>query len=89
MTDTPDITRTEDCNSIISLVGNLNADGKEPGMRLFLGDLMTSVLIGGKDTQAEVCPVLVARMRSSDGRRIVDSVRGLMQSWDDNEVGSI
>ena len=37
----------------------------------------------GRDTAAPVCPVLVDRLRSSDGKRIADSLRELMTSWVD------
>ena len=37
----------------------------------------------GRDTSAPVCPVLVDRLRSSDGKRIADALRELMTSWVD------
>lgn len=37
----------------------------------------------GRDTDAPVCPVLVDRLRSSDGKRIADALRELMVSWAD------
>lgn len=37
----------------------------------------------GRDTAAPVCPVLVDRLRSSDGKRIADALRELMTSWVD------
>jgi hypothetical protein len=62
----------------------MRAEGKEPGMGSLLGGLMTTIVFGGKDTAADICPVLVVRMRSSEGRAIVDSVRGQMKDWNDN-----
>ncbi len=63
------------------------ARGEESnGMGMILGTLMTSMLYVGKDLQATVCPVLTARMRSSEGRAVVDGVRAMMKSWDDSAV---
>jgi len=62
------------------------AEGKEGGMGAIIDALMTSVIYGGKDTQATACPVFVARMRSSNGRVIVDRIKELMQAWDDNSL---
>jgi hypothetical protein len=47
------------------------------------GTLLTALFLGGRDTQAQVCPVFALRLRSSAGRRLADSVRSAMQSWDD------
>ena len=63
------------------------ARGEETnGMAMLMGTLMTSMLYTGKDLQATVCPVLTARMRSSEGRAVVDGVRAMMKSWDDSAV---
>ena len=63
------------------------ARGEETnGMAMVMGTLMTSMLYSGKDLQATVCPVLSARMRSSEGRTVVDGVRAMMKSWDDSAV---
>jgi hypothetical protein len=57
------------------------AKGEDPGMPM--GMLMTAVMLGGKDTAATVCPVVAMRMRTSQGRKIVDSLRAQMTGWDD------
>ena len=61
------------------------SEGREAPMPM--GSLLTAITLGGRDTQAHVCPVLALRLRSSDGERIVRQVKSQMQSWDDNHVG--
>jgi hypothetical protein len=58
------------------------------GAGAIMGALLTSILYAGKDTSAQVCPVLVVRMRSSEGRAIADSVRAQMKAWDDSVVST-
>jgi hypothetical protein len=55
--------------------------GGEP--QLPMGSLMTALVYGGRDTSGQLCPVFALRLRSGNGRRIADSVRSAMQSWDD------
>lgn len=55
--------------------------GKDPGMPVT--SLMTVLTFAGKDTSAQVCPVFALRLRSGGGRRLADSIRESMQSWDD------
>jgi hypothetical protein len=43
--------------------------------------LMIAAIYAGKDTALQACPVLGIRLRSSDGRRIAETVRTAMQSW--------
>lgn len=59
------------------------ADGKSG---FPMGALLSAVMFAGKDTQAQVCPVFVSRMRSSGGREIADTLKSAMTAWDDNEV---
>jgi len=58
-------------------------DGKDGAL---IGGLLTSLMFGGRDTQASICPILANRLRTSDGRRIVDTMRSLMQGWDDTDA---
>lgn len=51
-----------------------------PGMPV--GMLLTALTMAGRDSQAQVCPVFAARLRSSDGRVIVDGIRAQMTGWD-------
>ena len=67
-------------------IAKSKAEGKDAGLGGIMGTLLTSMMVSGKDTQAQVCPVLVARMRGSEGRKIVDGVRSQMQTWDDSIV---
>jgi hypothetical protein len=45
--------------------------------------MIKAMTFAGRDTAAPVCPVLVDRLRSSDGKRIADALRELMTSWVD------
>jgi hypothetical protein len=47
------------------------------------GALMTAMVVGGRDTMGQFCPVFALRLRSSGGRRVADLTRSAMQSWDD------
>lgn len=62
-------------------VEKAKAAGKEPGMPV--GMLVTALAMGGRHQQASVCPVYALRLRSSQGRQLVDAVKASMQSWDD------
>lgn len=42
--------------------------------------LLTAMAIGGADTSAPVCPVFAMRLRTQEGRGIVDAVKAQMQS---------
>lgn len=58
------------------------SEGKDGSIPM--GLLMTSMIYSGKDTAATVCPVFVARLRSSQGRTIADSLKSTMQGWNDD-----
>ena len=47
------------------------------------GTLLTVMTLSGRDIAADVCPVVAMRMRSSQGRGIVDALRSQMSAWDD------
>ena len=55
--------------------------GVDPGLPT--GSLLTALVVGGRDTSAQVCPVFALRLKSSGGREIADSIRSSMQAWDD------
>jgi hypothetical protein len=57
------------------------AEGRQPGMPV--GAIMTAVVVGGRDTMAQICPVLALRLRSGTGRQIADRLKASMQKWDD------
>jgi len=57
------------------------AAGEQVGMPV--GSLLTTIIMSGKDSQAELCPVFSARLRSSQGRSIVDGFKAQMAGWDD------
>lgn len=53
--------------------------GGTPGLPA--ATLMAAAIYAGKDTVLQACPVLAIRLRSSDGRRLAETVRAAMQSW--------
>lgn len=59
------------------------AEGKKPQMPV--GMLLTAVTMGGRDTQAACCPVFALRLRSGQGRTLVDQLKGRMTAWDDSQ----
>lgn len=67
-------------------VKTARAEGREYGMGSLVATMVTTMLYAGKDTQADMCPVFALRLRSSEGRVLVDVVRDRMKSWDDNKV---
>lgn len=48
----------------------------EKGARL----LMTALIMAGRDTQAQVCPVFAVRLKSPEGRQLADMIRSSMQA---------
>lgn len=40
--------------------------------------LLDVILFAGKDTQAQVCPVLAVRLRSAEGKEVADTIRSIM-----------
>jgi hypothetical protein len=55
-------------------------EGSDKGENI-MGSLMGALIYAGKDTQATLCPVMVNRLHSSDGRKIVDQIRSMMVEW--------
>lgn len=53
------------------------AAGKDVGMPVAV--LVTAMAVGGRDTAAQVCPVLAMRLRLPEGREIVDLIRSHMR----------
>ena len=53
-------------------------DGPTLDNKAFTKTLIELMVFAGKDTQAEVCPVLAVRLRTSDGKGIADTIRTLM-----------
>jgi len=59
------------------------AAGKNPGMPT--RSLLTAITFAGKDTAGALCPVFALRLRSSSGRGIADTLKDVMQKWDDGQ----
>lgn len=51
--------------------------GEQQGMPV--GMLLTALTMGGRDRMAEVCPVFALKLRTADGRQIVDTIKSRMQ----------
>lgn len=60
---------------------HLNGDAKDKAMNQLMGTLLTSVLVGGADTRAQVCPVFATRLREETGRQIAEGIRQTMIGW--------
>lgn len=60
------------------------AKGEQGGMPM--GTILTALSMGGRHQQAKVCPVFVVRLRSSNGREVVDGLKAQMRAWDDEAV---
>jgi hypothetical protein len=58
------------------------ANGEQGAMPV--ATLMTAAIYAGKDTAMQACPVLAIRLRSSDGRKVAETVRSAMQSWEES-----
>lgn len=52
--------------------------GEDPGVPI--GMLLSTVMLSGRDTSAQVCPVFALRLKSSDGENIVKGLKVRMQS---------
>jgi hypothetical protein len=50
--------------------------------------LMMAMVVAGKDTAAQLCPVFALRLRGPEGRAIADSVRTQMQRFGEPDGGS-
>ena len=57
--------------------------GQAVGMEHVSGTLMALAIFGGRHLSASVCPVFALRLRSSGGRKLADTFRAALQSWDD------
>ena len=44
-----------------------------------VGMLISTIVVAGRDTQAQVCPVFALRLRSADGGTLVAGIRKSMQ----------
>lgn len=53
------------------------AEGKSGTMPM--STIMSLAVVGGKDRTAEICPVLAMRLRTAEGRGIVDALKSHMQ----------
>jgi len=54
-------------------------DAKEDSDKMPVGALLTAVMIGGRDTTGQMCPVFALRLRGPDGRQLADGIRALMR----------
>jgi hypothetical protein len=48
-----------------------------------MASIFSTLIFAGKDTTGELCPVFVNRLHSSDGRKVADTLREMMQGWAD------
>lgn len=45
-----------------------------------MGQLLTLIMLDGKDTSAQVCPVFALRLRSEEGAALVQTIRSQMRA---------
>jgi hypothetical protein len=62
--------------------GEAHAAGRQKAPPV--GAMVTALTLGGRDMMTPACPVFTLRLRSSDGRRLTDQLKGMMQQWDDD-----
>lgn len=80
----PTMTRDDVEQKSRESMARAEAQGPDPtGERTAAAVIMTAIALGGQDTSSQVCPVFALRLRSGDGRKIAETVRGLMQGWED------
>ena len=60
------------------------AAGNDKSGGVPINTILNIVTFASKDMEAMVCPVFALRLRSSDGRAIVDTMKASMKAWDDN-----
>lgn len=58
----------------------------EEGRPAPMATMMKIMMLAGRDTQAQICPVLAHRLRQPQGRDVVSHLRQLMQDWQDRDV---
>jgi hypothetical protein len=63
-------------------INKMTKKTEEEGKDTFLTQLMATIIFAGKDTSATLCPVFVNRLHSSDGRKVADAIRDMMQKWE-------
>jgi hypothetical protein len=82
---TPPVMTRADIDSQIAeaAAADKRAMAEQGAGKMPVGSLLTALMFGGRDTAAQVCPVFALRLKSGAGRGIADSVRSLMQGWDD------
>ena len=56
-------------------------DADQGGSGMPINTILNMVTFASKDIEAMVCPVFALRLRSSDGREIVDTVKTAMKEW--------
>lgn len=52
---------------------------QDGGKSMPVATLMTALMFAGRDTQAQLCPVLAMRLKLPEGRTVVDLVKKQMQ----------
>lgn len=75
----PELTQ-EDIDRKVKEAGDKDiARSKDQKDSFPFGTLITSMMYAGRARTGEICPVLALMLRSSDGRRVSDGLRALMQ----------
>jgi len=63
-------------------INKMTKKTEEKGQDGLMTSVMATLMFSGKDTTSTLCPVFVNRLHSSDGRKIADALRDMMQKWE-------
>lgn len=53
-----------------------------------MASLMTLMMLGGRDTAGQMCPVFAARLRGPEGREVADAIRRNMRTFGEPKAGA-
>jgi hypothetical protein len=76
----PEVSAAEIRQKIDESAESARARGSDP----VVVTVMATLVLAGRDTALQVCPVLAVRLRSADGRKAAEAVKNLMQNWDES-----
>lgn len=74
----PDMTRDEVTRGIENIKAAALRNGCGRG-DVAAAQITAIAIYGGRDSAGAMCPVLIARLRSPDGRQVLDQIRALMR----------
>lgn len=73
----PDISSRQ----VTDAIRDMEREGRKKGINPAQAILAAASVYGGRDSAAQLCPVLLVRFTGPDGRRIADGMRETMRNW--------